>query len=91
MAFTGAGGSGKDQSLFSPGEVEGGQFHDLPFVEALLEVKIGSSLKCMGNQIRDMIEIRHQEMKEVDTDHHERHGFISVGIGFDTAMACGIV
>jgi hypothetical protein len=51
----------------------------------------GSSLKCMGNQIRDMIEIRHQEMKEVDTDHHERHGFISVGIGFDTAMACGIV
>jgi hypothetical protein len=38
-----------------------------------------------------MIEIRHQEMKEVDTDHHERHGTISVGIGFDTAMACGVV
>jgi len=52
---------------------------------------IGSSLKSMGNSVCNMIEIRHQEMKEVDTDHHERHGFISVGIGFDTAMACGVV
>ena len=60
-------------------------------VNDIIRTKKGSSLKCMGNQIRDMIEIRHQEMKEVDTDHHERHGFISVGIGFDTAMACGIV
>jgi len=45
----------------------------------------------MGNPVRNMIEIRHQGMKEVGTDHHERHGFISVGIGFDTAMVCGVV
>ena len=51
----------------------------------------GSSLKCMGNQIRNIIEIRHQEMKEVETDHYERYGTISVGIGFDAAMACGVV
>jgi len=51
----------------------------------------GSSLKCMGNQIRNIIEIRHQEMKEVETDHYERYGTVSVGIGFDAAMACGVV
>ena len=45
----------------------------------------------MGNPVRNMIEIRHQGMKEVGTDHHERNGFISVGIGFDTAMVCGVV
>ncbi|MDO9558604.1 MAG: hypothetical protein Q7I89_02850, partial [Syntrophales bacterium] len=53
----------------------------------LLQKKLGSSLKCMGNPVRNMIEVRHQGMRKVDTDHHERHGFISVGIGFDTAMA----
>src|SRR3989339_834694 len=40
VALAGAGGSGKDQSLFSPGKIKGGQFHDLPFVETLLKVKI---------------------------------------------------
>ena len=53
--------------------------------------KSGSSLKYMGNPIQDMIEIRHQEMEEVETDHYERYGTISVGIGFDVAMACGVV
>ena len=53
--------------------------------------KKGYSLKCMGNPIQDMIEIRHQEMEEVETDHYERYGTISVSIGFDIAMACGVV
>jgi hypothetical protein len=65
---------------------------ELPFESAdTAYKKIGSSLKCMGNPVRNMIEIRHHVKKEIDTDHHERQGFISVGIGFDTAMACGIV
>jgi uncharacterized protein (UPF0332 family) len=51
----------------------------------------GSSLKCMGNPAWNMIDIRHQKMKEVKTDYYERHEFISVGIGFDTAMVCGVV
>ena len=50
-----------------------------------------SSLKCMGNPAWNMIEIRHQETKEVKTDHYERYGTISVSIGFDIAMACGVV
>jgi len=52
---------------------------------------MGSSLKSMGNVIQDMVDIRHQEMKEVDTDRYERHGSFSVGIGFDTTMACNVV
>ncbi len=52
---------------------------------------LGSSLKSMGNPIQDMIDIRHQEVKEVKTDHYERYGIVSVGIGFDVAMACGVV
>ena len=51
----------------------------------------GSSLKCMGNLIQDMIDIRHQKMEEVKTDHYERYGIVSVGIGFDDAMASGVV
>jgi hypothetical protein len=38
-----------------------------------------------------MIEIRDREMEEVDMDHHERHGSFSVGIGFGSAVACGVV
>ena len=52
---------------------------------------MGSSLKCMGNPDRDMIEIRDQEIEEVDTDRHERHGSFSIGPGFDTAVAGGVV
>jgi hypothetical protein len=51
----------------------------------------GSSLKCMGKAVCNMIEIRDQEIEEVDTDRHERHGSFSVGFGFETAMVCGIV
>jgi len=51
----------------------------------------GSSLKCMGNLIQDLIDTRHQKMEEVKTDHYERYGTVSVGIGFDVAMACGVV
>ncbi len=40
MALAGAGVAGEDQSLFSPGKLEGGQFHDLPFVDAFLKDKI---------------------------------------------------
>ena len=54
-------------------------------------VKLGSSLKSMGNAIRDMIEIRNQKIGEVDTNRYERHGFISVSIGFNTAMVCRVV
>ncbi|PKN61037.1 MAG: hypothetical protein CVU53_00110, partial [Deltaproteobacteria bacterium HGW-Deltaproteobacteria-11] len=31
--------------------------------------KYGSSLKCMGDPVRNMIEVRHQGMRKVDTDH----------------------
>lgn len=63
----------------------------VPLFYKLLENFSGSSLKCMGNPAWNMIEIRHQEMKEVKTDHYERYGTISVSIGFDIAMACGVV
>ena len=56
-----------------------------------LQINLRFSLKCMGNPIQDMIEIRHQEMEEVETDHYEKYGTISVGIEFDVAMACGVV
>ena len=52
---------------------------------------LGSSLKCMGNPAWNMIEIRHQEMKAVKSDYYEKYGTISVDIGFDIAMACGVV
>ena len=45
----------------------------------------------MGKAVCNMIEIRNQESGEVDTDRHERHGSFSVGIGLETAMACGVV
>lgn len=45
----------------------------------------------MGNLIQDLIDTRHQKMEEVKTDHYERYGTVSVGIGFDVAMACGVV
>jgi hypothetical protein len=51
----------------------------------------GSSLKSMGKAFCNMIEIRDQEMQEVDTDRDERHGSFSVGFGFETAMASGVV
>ena len=51
----------------------------------------GSSLKSMGNIVCNMIEIRHQEMEEVDTDRDERHRSFSVGFGFETAVASGFV
>ena len=35
-------------------------------------IKYGSSLICMGKPIHNMLEIRHQEMEEVETDHYER-------------------
>ena len=54
-------------------------------------MKRGSSLKSMGNAIRDMIEIRNQKIGEVDTNRYERHGLISVSIGFNTAMVCRVV
>ncbi len=54
-------------------------------------MKNGSSLKCMGNPDRDMIEIRDQAIEEVDTDRHERHGSFSIGPGFDAAVAGGVV
>jgi hypothetical protein len=57
----------------------------------LNDTKEGSSLKCMGNPVRNMIEIRDQKMKEVETDHYERYETISVGIGVDVAMAGGVV
>ena len=38
-----------------------------------------------------MIEILDQELGEVDTDRDERHGSFSVGFGFETAMASGVV
>jgi hypothetical protein len=52
---------------------------------------MGSSLKSMGKIFCNMIEIRDQELQEVDTDRDERHGSFSVGIGFETAMASGVV
>ena len=51
----------------------------------------GSSLKSMGNVVCNMIEIRHQELEEVDTDRDERHRSFSVGFGFETAVASGVV
>jgi hypothetical protein len=45
----------------------------------------------MGNVVCNMIEIRHQEMEEVDTDRDERHRSFSVGFGFETAVASGVV
>jgi hypothetical protein len=61
-------------------------------LSGIKEIKIiGSSLKCMGKAVCNMIEIRDQEIEEVDTDRHERHGSFSVGFGFETAMVCGIV
>jgi len=51
----------------------------------------GSSLKSMGKVFCNMIEIRNQEMQEVDTDRDERHGSFSVGFGFATAMASCVV
>lgn len=51
----------------------------------------GSSLKSMGRVFCNMIEIRDQEMEEDDTDRNERHGSFSVGFGFETAVASGVV
>jgi hypothetical protein len=51
----------------------------------------GSSLKSMGNSVRNMLEIHDQEIEEVDTDRYERHGSFSVGLGFESAMVCGVV
>jgi hypothetical protein len=45
----------------------------------------------MGNSVVNMIEIRDQEIEEVDTDRYERHGSFSVGVGFETAMVCSVV
>ena len=56
-----------------------------------LKENFGSSLKSMGNAIRDMIEIRNEKIGEVDTNRYERHGLISVSIGFNTAMVCRVV
>ena len=55
------------------------------------EIFMGSSLKSMGNVVCNMIEIRHQELEEVDTDRDERHRSFSVGFGFETAVASGVV
>jgi len=55
------------------------------------ETIFGSSLKSMGNVVCNMIEIRHQELEEVDTDRDERHRSFSVGFGFETAVASGVV
>jgi len=45
----------------------------------------------MCTLVSKRIGVRYQGMKKVDTDHNERHEFISVGTGFDTAIACGVV
>jgi hypothetical protein len=53
--------------------------------------KNGSSLKSMGNPVWNMIEIRNQDIEEVDTDRYEGHRTFSVGIGFEAAMVCGVL
>lgn len=40
MALAGAGVAGEDQTLLAPGKLEGGQIHDLAFVDTLLKGKI---------------------------------------------------
>ena len=45
----------------------------------------------MGNPVLNIIEIRDQDIEEVDTDRYERHGSFSVGLGFETAMVCSVV
>jgi len=40
MALAGAGIAGDDDSLLASGEIERGQFQDLPFIDAFLKGKI---------------------------------------------------
>ncbi len=40
MTFTGAGVAGEDKPLPAPGKFQGGQFHDLSFIDTLLKVKV---------------------------------------------------